>query len=88
MYSHCGVFKKLCTTDNPTESLEAFLAYRLIPLVKNSGLCPIGIGKILHRIASKVVVPYNRKDLISSVGLLQVCEEHEESCESIIHAMY
>ena len=82
------VIKKLCTTDNLAQSLEAFLACRLIPLDKNPGLRPIGIGEILRRIVGKVIVSYIRKDLISSVGTLQVCAGHEAGCESIIHAMH
>ena len=69
-------------------SLQAFLACCLIPLDKNPGLRPIGIGEILHRIADKVIVSNIRKDLISSVGSLQVCAGHEAACESIIHAMH
>ena len=55
---------------------------------KNPGLRPISIGEILRRIACKVIVSHIRKDLISSVGSLQVCAGHEAGCESIIHAMH
>ena len=65
--------KKLCTTEDLSPSLEALLACRLIPLDKNSGLRPIGIAEVLLRIASKVVVSHIREDIISTVGLLQVC---------------
>ena len=37
-------------------SLEPLLACRLIPLDKNPGLRPIGVGEIVRRIAGKVVV--------------------------------
>ena len=82
------VIKKLCTVDNLSPSSEPFLAYRLIPLDKNPGLRPIGTGEIFRRIAGKVIVSHIRKDLISSVGSLQVCAGHEAGCESIIHAMH
>ena len=39
------VTKKLCTEELPT-SLEGFLACRLIPLNKNPGLRPIGVGEV------------------------------------------
>ena len=82
------VIKKLCTADNLSPSLEPFLACCLIPLDENPSLRPIGIGEILHRIAGKVIVSHIRKELISSVGSLQVCAGHEAGCEPIIHAMH
>ena len=68
-------------------SLEAFLACRLIPLNKNPGLRPIGVGEILRRIAGKVVVSFTRNNIIDSVGSFQVCAEHEAGCEALIHTM-
>ena len=52
----CAV-RKLCTVDHLQDSLEAFLACRLIPLDKNPGLRPIGVGEILRRIAGKALLP-------------------------------
>ena len=48
--------KKLCSKRINSENklLEAFIAYRLIPLNKNPGLRPIGVGEVLRRIAGKV----------------------------------
>ena len=79
--------KKPCSTDNLSPSLKPFLACRLIPLDKNPGLRSTGIGEILRWIAGKVIVSQIRKDLIASVGSLQVCAGHEASYELIIHAM-
>ena len=62
------VIKKMCTTKEETTSLEAFLACRLIPLDKNPGLRPIGVGDILRRIAGKVVIGALKNGIISSVG--------------------
>ena len=41
------VIKKLCTAENLSSSLEAFLACRLIPWGTNPGLKPIGVDEVL-----------------------------------------
>ena len=81
------VIKKLCTVENQSTSLEAFLGNRLIPLDKNSGLRPIGNGEVLQLIAGKVIVSHLKEDVIQSVGSLQVCAGQDAGCESLIHAM-
>ena len=83
-----NVIKKLCSNVEDSKSLEAFLACRLIPLDKNPGIRPIGVGEVLRRIAGKVVVHTVREDVISSVGSLQVCAGQEAGCEAAIHAMH
>ena len=48
-----NVIKKICTKKLPVDTskdeipLKAFLACKLIPLDKNPGLRPIGVGKVL-----------------------------------------
>ena len=64
------------------------LACRLIPLDKNPGLRPVGIGKVWHQIASKVVLSHIREETISAVGSLQVCAGQEAGCESLVHTMH
>ena len=81
------VIRKLCTVTDLHHSLEAFLACRLIPLDKNPGLRPIGVGEVLRRVAGKVVVSTIREDILKSVGSLQVCAGHEAGCEAAVHAM-
>ena len=66
------------TTEDLSSSLEALLTCRLIPLGKNPGLRSIGIGVVLRRIASKVVVSHIREDIISAVGSLQVCVHYKK----------
>ena len=82
------VIKNVCTVKCQSSALEAYPACRLIPLDKNPGLRPIGIGEILRRIAGKVIVSAIQKDIVSSAGSLQVCAGHEAGCEAIIHAMH
>ena len=81
------MIKKLCTVENRSTSLEAFLTNRLIPLDKNPGLRPIGVSEVLRRIAGKVIVSHLKEDVIQSVGSLQVCAGQDAGCESLIHAM-
>ena len=53
--------------------MEAFLACRLIPLDKNPGLRPIGVGEVLRRIAGKVVIKVVKEDVRNAAGGLQLC---------------
>ena len=47
------VIKKLWNAENLSSPLAAFLARRSVPLDKNSGLRPIGLGEVLQRISGK-----------------------------------
>ena len=80
--------KDLCINevDDP-ESLEALLACRLIPLDKNPGLRPIGIGETLRRILGKAVMSVLKKDVQVGVGNLQLCGGHVGGCEVGVHAV-
>ena len=86
-HAFAKVIRKLCAVSNLHHSLDAFLACRLIPLDKNPGLRPIGVGEILRRIAGKAVVSVVREDILNSVGSLQVCAGHDAGCEAAVHAM-
>ena len=68
--------------------LEPLLACRLIPLNKNPGFRPIGIGEILRRIIGKTVARVIKQDVMSSVGSSQVCAGHDAGCEAAIHALH
>ena len=81
--------KKLCLEDiKNAESLESFIACRLIPLDKRPGLRPIGVGEVLRRIAGKAVMILLKKDVLQSAGWLQLCGGQDAGSENAIHAMH
>ena len=82
--------KALCT-ENRTEvengGISAYLACRLIPLDKDPGLRPIGIGEVLRRIVGKMVVFLLKPELQKDAGDLQMCVGQQGGCEAGVHAM-
>ena len=82
------VVKTISSKSDTSNSLEAFLASRLISLNKNPGLRPIGVDEVLRRIVGKALVSAVREDIVKSVGSLQVCAGQETGCEAAIHAMH
>lgn len=79
--------RQLCSDviDDP-ESIEALMNCRLIPLSKNPGVRPIGIGEVLRRIIGRSIVSVLRSDVVSSSGNLQLCGGQRSGCEIAIHA--
>ena len=88
---------KILCTENRTESPEhptvkggisALVANRLIPLDKDPGLRPIGIGEVLRRIIGKTVVQLLKKcKLQHQAGELQMSVGQAGGCEAGVHAM-
>jgi hypothetical protein len=80
--------KTLCIekVEDP-ENLNALMACRLIPLNKDPGLRPIGVGEVLRRIIGKAVTTILKKDLRDVAGGLQLCVGHEGGAEAGIHGM-
>lgn len=68
-------------------NLEAYLACRLIPLDKNPGVRPIGVGEVLRRIVGKAILSVIKPDIISSAGNLQLCAGQASGCEAAVHAI-
>ena len=64
------------------------MACRLIPLDKNPGLRPIGVGEVLRRIAEKVVQKVVKEDIKKAAVYLQLRTGHEAGREAAIHAMH
>ena len=56
--------KNIRTEKVSAVSIEAFAACRLIPLDKNPGLRPVGVGEILRRITGKVTVSVLKKEAV------------------------
>ena len=70
-----------------TTSLEAILACRLIPLDKNPGVRPIGIGEVLRRIIGKSIIFAIKPQIMESAGNVQLCAGQPAGCEAAVHAM-
>jgi hypothetical protein len=79
--------RRMCTDYMDPDSLMAFLANRLIPLDKNPGTRPIGIGEVPRRIIGKAVVAVLKKDIKRAAGVTQLCAGQEGGAEAAIHAM-
>ena len=56
-------------------NLEAYTACRLIPLDKNPGVRPIGVGEVLRRIVGKAILSVIKPEIMSSAGNLQLCAD-------------
>ena len=82
-----AIAKRICTTHVDPSSLMAYTACRLIPLNKNPGVRPIGIGEVIRRIIGKVIMKIVKPDLLNAVGSLQLCAGQDAGCETAIHAM-
>ena len=79
--------RKLCREDNKSpESIEALIACRLIPLSKDPGVRPIGIGEVLRRIIGKAVTFTIKEDIIKSSGNLQLCGGQKSGAEIAVRA--
>ena len=66
--------------------MEAFVACTLVPLDKNPGVRPIGIGEVLRRIVGKVVMNEIKSDVLEAAGNLQLCAGQFGGREAAVHA--
>ncbi len=79
--------RRLCTDYVDPKGIRAYVACRLIPLNKNPGVRPIGVGEVLRRIVGKVIMTVVGDDVLTATGTLQLCAGHEAGAEAAIHAM-
>ena len=66
-----GMTKRLCQ-DNTIKHLEASLDCRLIPLDKQPGVRPIGVGEVLRRVIAKIVMKLLKKDVLKATESSQL----------------
>ena len=51
---------------------------RLIPLDKNPGVRPTGVGEVLRRIIGKTISAMFKEEIKEAAGPLQVCAGHSK----------
>ena len=86
-YALAVVTRRLCTEYIDPECTNILNACRLVPLNKDPGVRPIGIGEVLKRTMGKCVMKLLRPDILKGSGNLQVCAGQDGGCEAAIHAM-
>jgi hypothetical protein len=79
--------KKICTQYIDPSLLEAYNNNRLVPLDKNPGVRPVGIGEVERRIIGKAVLSVLTKEVVEAAGVDQMCTGQPAACETVIHAM-
>ena len=79
--------RRLATEHVDPVTLEAYVASKLIPLDKDPGVRPIGIGEVVRRIIGKAILALIRSDIQEAAGSLQLCAGQECGIEAAIHAM-
>ena len=82
-----NVVEKLCTDLVETHTIKNFLSSHLIPSNKNPGLRLIGVGEVLQRIVSEVIVSVLKKYATKCTGTLQIRVGQEAGIEAAIHSM-
>ena len=68
--------------------LDPFLAYKLIPLDKQFGVRPIGIGEVLRRIIGKIIMKLLRIGVLNATRSLQRYTGQGAGSEAAVHAVY
>ncbi len=79
--------RRMCREDINPQYISKLLNGRLVPLDKNPGIRPVGVGEVIRRIMAKAVVKVLGKDIQDASGTLQSCSGLESGIEATVHAM-
>ena len=79
--------RKIATEHLDPVALEPYTSCRLIPLNKNPGVRPIGVGELMRRVVGKTVAWVLRDEVQEAAGPLQVSSGIKGGAEAAIHAM-
>ena len=79
--------KNLLTRNFHQSFLESYVASTLIPLDKNPGVRPIGVGETLRPIVAKTITRILAEEIKEAAGALQACDGQNAGAETVIHAM-
>ena len=80
-------FENQCPERN-ANYLATFLTCKLIPLDKQPGVRPVGIGEVLRWLIGKRVMRPLRKDVLKETGPLQLCTGQDAEYEAAIHVAF
>ena len=80
--------RRLSTAFLDPDTLQPFIACRLVPLDKKPGVRPVGIGEVLRRIVGKAVMRIVQRDMVSATAPIQVsCAGLPGGVEAAVHAV-
>ena len=79
--------RRICTEHVEPRGLAALLACKLIPLNKNPGVRPIGVGETLRRILGKAALVVVGPSVQAASGALQLCSGQVAGIEAAVHSM-
>ena len=81
------IAKTLDTEELYPELMEPYNACRLIPLDKNPGVRPIGIGEVMRRIIERTITKCLKNELLSLGSNYQLCLGKKCGIEYAIHTL-
>ena len=79
--------RKLATETFDPLALQAYVSCRLIPLDKNPGAKPIGVGEALRRIMGKCIGWVLKEDIQPAAGPHETATGLQSGVEAAIHSM-